>query len=130
MRLQFSVIGMALGLLACGNSAGTPSFDEAGAAFLDALCTSPCVGDNEAECRSDVTIDLADIEAELDAAGEARCARCLDVKADILATLATCQASPDQDAAVAAACDLDPAVDFDGDGTADNDDDEACIGLP
>ena len=31
---------------------------------------------------------------------------------------------------IAAACDLDPEVDYDGDGVADNDDDEACAGYP
>jgi hypothetical protein len=28
------------------------------------------------------------------------------------------------------ACDLDPTVDYDHDGTANNDDDEACAGFP
>jgi hypothetical protein len=124
-------------LVACGgggSGGGTgDDWDATVEDFRQAICTNACVPTGgQASCLADVKSDLDGARAVLDAAGEAACLHCLDVKASLIAEVAAngCQSTAAQDAEVFAACDLDPAVDFDGDGTADNDDDAACAGAP
>ena len=83
-------------------------------------------------CEADLTADFADAMAALDDAGEQRCIHCLQVKLTTLREIIAndCGGTTEQVEAVFAACDLDPTVDYDGDGTVDNDHDEACAGFP
>jgi hypothetical protein len=119
---------------ACGggdDSGG--SWDDVVDDFVDATCVDyePCTGADPVACDTDVRTDLADARDELDDAGEAACIDCLAAKAAVIRdVLPACQPGGDDIATIIAACDTDPAVDFDGDGTADNDDDEACNGHP
>jgi hypothetical protein len=124
-----------LALSACGGGEGEADlFAEAVDRFAPTFCAlnAQCFQVDPAACEADVRTDLGDAEAALDDAGEARCVGCLDVKTEELQKIADAQCDPAaaDEAAVFAACDLDPAVDFDGDGTTDNDDDEACAGFP
>lgn len=118
-------------LAACGGG-GSP-WDDGVDDFVAATCVeyADCTGDDPATCESDVRADLGDAEAELDDAGEAACLECLATKAEVVRSIAEdCQPMAEDIAAIVAACDTDPTVDFDGDGTPDNDDDEACAGFP
>ncbi len=120
---------------ACGGDDGASTgFADAVDDFVLAACdeAATCTGDDPTDCEADVRTDLADAEAALDATGEAQCIACLDAKATQLRAWAdaACDDGALDEAAVYEVCDLDPVVDYDGDGTADNDDDEACAGFP
>lgn len=111
------------------------SFDEEVEAIGDAVCDLEvaCVMEKTYDaCIEDVRNDMADAKAALDAAGEQRCAECMHVKAREIRKIvdSACDVRAADEAAVLAACDLNPSADFDGDGTPDNDDDEACAGFP
>lgn len=82
------------------------------------------------ECQQDVRTDLDQARSMLEAAGQERCVHCLQVKTDLIGEITNCQPTAAQNQQVFDACDLDPDVDYDQDGTANNDDDEACAGLP
>lgn len=115
-----------------GPAAGT--FDEELPAFRTATCDHAvrCIGQDRAMCEADLTADMADAKAQLDDAGEARCARCMHAKTTEIGKIvaAGCNHMAADANAIFAACDLDPAVDYDGDGNRGNDDDEACAGYP
>lgn len=117
---------------ACGG--GEDAFDAEVDRFAPTLCeaSASCGGQDEMACLTDVYTDMAAARDELDEAGRARCIECMEAKrAEIEKLLAAdCDTSVLDDGAVFAACDLDPAVDYDGDGEAANDDDEACAGYP
>jgi hypothetical protein len=125
-------------LAACGGGgdggadAGSDPWDTHVAAFAQAICTSTCSPGDPATCQSDVIADLGEARNLLDAAGQQQCLACLDVKASLVDDVAAngCTSTPQLDAMVYAACDLDPATDFDADGDPANDDDEACAGFP
>ncbi len=110
------------------------SFDEELPPFRTAICdhAATCIGQNRAMCLADVAADMADAKAQLDEAGEMRCARCMHVRATEIAKIvaANCNAAAGNADAIFAACDLDPAVDYDGDDNPGNDHDEACAGFP
>jgi hypothetical protein len=109
------------------------TWDEAVADFIHLACVeiAECA-EPSATCMADMTTDFADAMAALDAAGEQRCIHCLEAKIalghDFIAN--HCQPGDIDPQTVYAACDLDPTVDYDGDGTANNDHDEACAGFP
>lgn len=122
-------------LCACGGETGDPSdWDATVDDFVAAACVEgeACTGDDPVACEDDVRTDLDDARAELDEAGEDQCMACLEVKAAQFRAIiaAACDEDAADEAAVFAACDLDPTVDYDGDGSVDNDDDEACAGFP
>jgi hypothetical protein len=138
LSLSFS---LSLVLAACaaddggdGDGTTTDPWDAAVDDFVQAGCVeaATCSGEQPAECEGDVRADLDDARAELDAAGESRCIQCMTVKVRELRKIiaASCDISAADQAAVFAACDLDPATDYDGDGQPANDDDEACAGFP
>jgi hypothetical protein len=119
-------------LAACGGVSSDPqtmvgSFDDELPTFKDTLCTeeSRCGGVDELACRNDVTADMANAKELLDPAGEQRCAECMHVKTRELQAIldANCDRSAGDEAAVLAACDLNP-----NDGV--DKPDEACAGFP
>jgi hypothetical protein len=138
-RALFSLV-VFFGVASCQPTEHTPpspppsDFDTSVDNFTVLICQvgDVCVDQDPVACETDVRTDLADAEEILDEAGEAQCIECLDAKAIELQKLldADCDVTVLDNAAVFAACDLDPAVDFDGNGTADDDDDEACAGFP
>lgn len=136
MTRFFGILTLVLAAAACegGKGGGTGSFDDEATAFADISCRlgAECFGASEPTCVADIETDMADAKAQLDDAGEQACIECMSVKATEIQKIldANCDIRAGSEAAVFAACDLDPAVDFDGDGTADNDDDEACAGFP
>lgn len=140
-------------LAACGDDGGTtmvdapmskedaaPKLDAAASSwqdvvdeFANALCVNSCVPANEQQqCVADVKADMMSAMTDLDAAGETNCIRCMKKKTELLPAIvaAGCMSTMEQDNQVYAACDLDPNVDYDMDGTPNNDDDEACAGKP
>lgn len=138
-RLAFIVLASIVlaSTFACSDGvSGDPQsgFDAEAARFTDLICryAVSCGPTPDAACKSDVETDLADAKAQLDEAGEARCAECLNAKSIELQKVFddACNIRAADEDAIFAACDLDPAVDYDGDGTPDNDDDEACAGKP
>jgi hypothetical protein len=110
------------------------TFDEELPVFRATICDHAvkCIGQDRATCEAEVTAGMASAKAALDDAGEARCARCMDVRGTELAKVvaASCDHMAGDAEAVFAACDLDPAVDYDGDDNTGNDNDEACAGFP
>lgn len=110
------------------------NFDTSAENFTVLLCeaSDTCFGQDPVACTNDVTTDLNDAQDILDDAGEALCIACLDIKAAQLQDLldAACDINVLDNAPVLAVCDLDPAVDFDGNGTTDDDANEACAGFP
>ena len=106
---------------------GAGSFDQELPSFVATLCEvdASCFGADENTCRQDVETDMADAKAALDAAGEQRCAECMDVKTREAQKIlnAGCDVNAADNAAVLAACDLNPS-----DGV--QKDDEACAGFP
>lgn len=127
---------IALALAGCegGKGGATGSFDDEAMAFAEVSCqlAADCFGSTDAGCIAEITTDMADAKAQLDEAGQAACIECMSVKAREIQNIldASCDIAAGSEPAVFAACDLDPAVDFDGDGTTDNDHDEACAGFP
>lgn len=128
---------LTLAMIACGGGSGggTGNWDDEVAQLAATGCAlgATCFGDTEKEmCEADVVADMADARAQLDDTGELQCIECMNVKSVEMQKIldADCDIRAASEAAVFAACDLDPAVDFDGDGTVDNDDDEACAGFP
>lgn len=130
------VLAMVLVLTACGGDGGSSgsAFDSTLPDFIDTGCDleATCFGEDRADCVSDVTTDMASAKEALDEAGEDRCALCMLVQIEEAQKIldAACDVGAANVQAVYDACDLDPAVDYDGDGTNDNDDDEACAGYP
>ncbi len=124
---------LVLGACAGSNDDGA-SWDQTVTDFVSAICppANTCSPGDHAACEQDVRTDLDQARSMLDAAGQERCIHCLQVKTDLVGDIVaqSCQSTPDQDQQVFDACDLDPSVDYDGDGTANNDDDEACAGFP
>ncbi len=123
---------MLLVFAACGGVSSDPdtgarSFDDELPGFQMTLCReeAQCGGADEVHCQQDVATDMADAKQLLDEAGEQRCAECMHVKARELQAIldAGCDASAGDEAAVLAACDLDPS---DGEDMPD----EACAGYP
>jgi len=106
-----------------------PPFERAVKTFTDTACTSGCVVD-EATCREDVAVDMAQVKELLDDDAELHCALCLETKAAFIPDVVDCQPTAEQNAEVYRVCDLDPLVDFDRDLDPTNDDDEACAGFP
>jgi hypothetical protein len=102
--------------------------------FVQAGCVEAavCSGEAPAECEGDVRADMEDAREALDGPGETRCIDCMTVKVRELRKViaASCNVGAADTGAIFAACDLDPAVDYDGDGQTANDDDEACAGFP
>lgn len=134
MRIGMSLVSV-LVLAACGGSNdGGASWDDTVTDFVTAICppANTCTSGDPAACEQDVRTDLADAKAMLDADGQERCIHCLQVKTDLIGDIVaqSCQPTADQNQQVFDACDLDPIVDYDNDGTANNDDDEACAGFP
>lgn len=131
--MRVAVVSL-LALAACSDDAAPPQPDawtQAVTDFVDAVCTSPCRSGSEAQCRSDVGDELARAMIALtDPASQAKCENCLEVKAMLEGELASCMPTADQDAMVAAACDLDPNNDSDGDGDPADDYSDACFGEP
>ena len=117
-----------------GGGGGGDDWDTTIEALVDTLCVdgAACTGDDPGQCEGDVRTDMADARAQLDAAGEARCLACLDVKMRELRKIiaASCDVAAADTDAIYAACDLDPATDYNGDDDPANDDDEACAGFP
>jgi hypothetical protein len=115
-----------------GDSPG--SFDEEVGPFIDTMCMveSVCFNGDMQACVNDMTTDMADAQAQLDETGEMQCATCMHVKQREAQKIldATCDVNAGDSEAVFAACDLNPNVDFDGNGTPDDDHDEACAGFP
>ncbi len=115
-----------------GSNAGT--FDEELPSFSTTICDHAvmCIGQDRATCEADLAADMADAKAQLDEAGEQRCARCMDVKTAELGKIvaANCNHTAADANAIFAACDLDKTVDYDGDDNPGNDDKEACAGFP
>ena len=124
---------LALVFAACGGVDSDPggssvgSFDEELPEFRETICESEarCSGLDKLACLQDVETDMADAKELLDAAGEARCAQCMHVKTIELQKIldASCDRAAGDEAAVLAACDLDP-----NDGAENYD--EACAGKP
>jgi hypothetical protein len=117
-----------------GVDAEVASFGEAVDRFVMTLCidAAVCTGDDQISCEDDALADLGHAMVVLDDAGEQQCIACLDAKVEELEEWIDDDCNEDavdQDNIVEA-CDLDPTTDYDGDGTADNDDDEACAGFP
>jgi hypothetical protein len=83
-------------------------------------------------CVQEFTADFADATAALDDSGEQQCIPCLAAKIDLMrAYIANgCSGTGVDVTPIFAACDLDPNADYDGDGVAGNDHDEACAGYP
>jgi hypothetical protein len=101
--------------------------------FAEAICVNDCVVPSEQQsCVTDVKADMTDAKAALTDKNEANCIKCMKKKTELIPAVVanTCQSTAAQDMEVYAACDLDPNTDYDGDGTANNDDDEACAGRP
>ena len=124
-------------LAACGGdpvgNTSPSTWNDAVNAFIDATCNdaTTCTGDDPAQCTTDVTADMAQAKSMLDETGQAQCIQCMNARAQAARDFAiTCDMADIDFAAVYAACDLDPSMDYDGDGTPDNDDDEACAGFP
>ncbi len=119
---------------ACGGGGeDTIDWDEGVDDFVDAACYDfdACNNEEPDDCEADVRFDLNDARSELVDTGFQECLACLAAKAEAFrAAAATCQIAADDEAAIYAACDLNPLFDYDGDGTVDNDDDEACAGYP
>jgi hypothetical protein len=117
-----------------GPSGMVGSFDEELPAFRKAFCDRAvtCISQDRAMCEAEVDTDMAAAKAQLDEAGEVRCARCMHVRATEIAKVvaASCNAAAGNADAIFAACDLDKSVDYDGDDNPGNDDDEACAGFP
>jgi hypothetical protein len=140
----FVVLGLWAGLVpGCGQDEESPgvdaavaveSFDDEVPPFLKAFCdlAALCAGQSRPMCEADVNTDMAQAKAQLDDAGELRCARCMHIRAIETANIvaANCNHLVADAEAIFAVCDLNPDVDYDGDGNAGNDDDEACLGLP
>lgn len=126
--------GLVLAACEGGKGGASGSFD----AEVDQLATTTCdlaatcFGEPGESCEADIRMDMADAKAQLDEAGQAACAECMNVKSREIQKIldAMCDLEAGNEPAVFAACDLDPTVDFDGDGTPDNDHDEACAGFP
>lgn len=118
-------------LAACG---GGPSWEEVVDRYADAVCHgfAACGAPGEPEaCIAEVQTDLAETRAQLPSEREEQCMDCLATVADIVPAVVDngCESTTAQDARIYAACDLDPAVDYDGDGDPANDDEQACDGL-
>jgi hypothetical protein len=115
-----------------GESPGT--FDEEVGPFIDTMCMvqATCFGADMQMCVTDMTTDMADAQGQLDETGETQCAGCMHVKTREAQKIldAACDVNAGDSEAVFAACDLDPNVDYDGNGTPDDDHDEACAGFP
>jgi hypothetical protein len=112
-----------------GGGGGGASFDQAVEEFASAICA--CDPD-PAACERDVRTDMADAKAALGEGERAPCIACMDAKAAeaVKMAAADCDESVIDPEAIFAACDLDPAVDYDGDQVPDNDHDQACAGYP
>lgn len=136
MMHKMASLFLVFGLSSCGggDDDAVGSFDDELPSFRTTLCdvAATCAGQNRAMCEADVSADMADAKAQLDDTGELRCARCMHVKTVEGAKIldASCDLRAASEAAILAECDLNPAADYDGDGTAGNDDDEACAGFP
>ena len=134
--MRMLMLAMVLVLTACGGDGGSSgsAFDSTLPEFISAGCEleATCFGDDQAACEADVTADMADAKEALDEAGEDQCALCMLAKIEQGNAIleAACDVGAADPQAVYDACDLDAATDFDMDGTADNDDDEACAGYP
>lgn len=119
---------------ATADGGGADGFDEEAARFADVLCevNETCAGMDRPSCVADILADMADAKAVLDDAGRLRCIQCMETKRTEAPKVVDADCDPEavDPSPVFAACDLDPAVDFDGDGRADNDHDEACAGFP
>ncbi|HUH05002.1 MAG TPA: hypothetical protein VML75_23555 [Kofleriaceae bacterium] len=133
------IITMLAALAACGgNGSGSGAdaepvtFDGELARFIESICQAgaQCFADPLQDCRDDVTADMMDARAALDAAGEAQCAACMRAKSDLSDALvaADCDTDAVDPNDILPYCDLDPNVDYLGDGNPD--DDEACAGYP
>ena len=135
--MQMRFLGLVL-LVACSGVDSSPngagSFDDEVVRFRDTICEvgARCSGEDLVACKTDVTTDMNDAKAALDQAGQARCATCVHVKRVEAQRIldAACDFAAADIVAVLDVCDLDPAIDYDQDGTPDNDDDEACAGYP
>jgi hypothetical protein len=137
VRWQDSVmrtIGFVLVLAACGGgSGGGDVWDARVNDFAQAICVNACVpAEDQEACLVDVVADMDQARIAVGPGGEATCLDCIRVITDLIPAVAAngCQPTPDQDAQVLAACDPNPAFDFDGDGDPGNDFDEACEGFP
>lgn len=124
------VVGLALQLCAACNSgddggAASTSFDDAVPDFVSAICdaSSTCGGQDRDACVGDVTTDMDDAKAMLDAAGLAQCTACMQAKTEAIQAFlgrGECMPNDDENASVDDACKLTP----------DGDDQEACAGFP
>jgi hypothetical protein len=135
--MRWWLVGLAC-VVGCGGSSNTANddarWDDGVASFAAATCDSPCETSDHTVCKSDLVEDFMAARDELDASGGSRdaCLACLRAKTDAAPLVAANHCTPTAaiDQMVFAICDLDPKVDYDGDGILDNDDDEACGGYP
>ena len=106
------------------------SWDEVGDDLVDAFCVhyQMCLSQPVPSCEANVRALVDDIRADLADDQEPACRQCLAVRADALREIAEarCDEAADDQAASAAACDLDHLSDLDGDGDPANDYGDAC----
>jgi hypothetical protein len=105
-------------------------WDEVTDDLVDAFCVhyQMCVPQPLPSCEQNVRAMVDDIRADLADDQEAACRQCLAVRSDALREIAEarCDENADDEAATAAACDLDHGADLDGDGDPGNDYGDAC----
>lgn len=117
---------------ASGADAEPVTFDGELPRFIESICQvgAQCYDEILQDCRDDITTDMADAKAALDATGEDQCAACMRAKSDLADALlaANCDARAVDPLSILDYCDLDPNVDYGNDGVPDVD--EACAGYP
>ncbi|HEU5058546.1 MAG TPA: hypothetical protein VFU21_18565, partial [Kofleriaceae bacterium] len=113
-----------------GHPPPVDEWEDAVDGFVSATCSCPTTDTDI--CRLDVSDAMEEARGVLDDDEESACIDCLAAKESQLRRKADARCDDDvvDLGAIHAACDLDPATDYDRDGVPDNDDDEACGGYP
>lgn len=128
-------LGLLLALAACTEhgKGGGDAFSVHENKFAEALCQNACVPvDQQDDCIVSVLASMDQARLDVGPSGEAACVACMQKKIDLMPQVVAngCASTAELDGQVAAACDIDPMTDFDGDGNPTNDFSEACAGHP